>query len=108
MPQEKNYFDNRESWYIHRTSGFMYTTTLSGEAAAEEAFHITNGPDDCLTDEQRELLLKKDFKGPPVVTGDIVRIESVVTRRMPSYYLCKSFGWEEYNGDRIQLLKYLG
>lgn len=103
-----NYFHDRENWYQYRTSGFMYTTQLDGEAAAEEAFHLTNAPNDCLTDAQKELLAEKNFKGPSLSVGDIVRIESVVTRRMPSYYLCKSFGWEEYNGDRIQLLRYLG
>lgn len=103
----ENWYRSRENWYHHRISGLTYTTELEGEAAAEEAFHLTNAPEECLTKDQRNLLAQINFKGPSLSVGNIVKVENVVTRKMPSYYLCKSVGWEKYSRNRIKLLKFL-
>ena len=101
-------FDDRENWYIAREPGISYRSKLIGENAAEEAFHLTNAPEDCLEDEHKEIIKEQQFKGPSMSVGDIVRVEPVVKgSKMPEYYLCKSFGWEKYEGDVIQLLKCL-
>lgn len=100
-------WNNRENWYKHREPGFSFKTKLEGERAAEEAFHLTNAPDECLTDEQKQILVEQNFKGKAMSVGDVVRVENIVSRRMPQYFLCKSLGWEEYQGDRFELLKYL-
>lgn len=101
-------FDDRENWYMARDPGFSYQSKFTGEEAAEEAFHLTNAPDDCLDDEQKEIIKEQQFKGPSMSVGDVVRVEPIVKgSKMPDYYLCKSFGWEKYGGDIIQLLKYL-
>jgi len=97
--------DDRENWGHHRDEGFSYSTVLEGEAAAEECFHLTNAPEECLTDEQKELLKEQNFKGPSLSVGDIVRVEPFT--RPSEYFLCKSFGWEKYEGDVIELIKNL-
>jgi hypothetical protein len=105
-----SHFEDREKWFIGRESGMSYYTDLGGEEAAEEAFHLTNAPESLLTDDQKEILSEQNFKGPSLSTGDIVRVESVVRLRnnaFPEYYLCKSYGWEKYNDDPIQLLRHL-
>ena len=96
------HFEDRENWHVIRGPGISYRSKLVGEEAAEEAFHITNAPEDCLEDEHKKILTEQQFKGPSLSVGDIVRVEP-----MPEYYLCKSFGWEKYEGDVIQLLKHL-
>ena len=99
---------DRENWYVARESGFSYRSCFSGEKAAEECFHLTNAPDDYLEEEHKEILKEHQFQGPSLSVGDIVRVEPFVKgSKMPEYYLCKSFGWEKYRGDVIQLLKYL-
>ena len=101
-------FNDRENWYIAREPGFSYQSRLTGEEAAEEAFHLTNAPDESLDEKQKEILKEQQFKGPSLSVGDVVRVEPIVKgSKMPEYYLCKSFGWERYGGDVIQLLKYL-
>ena len=100
--------NDRENWYRPRQYGLMYKTNLKGKEAAEEAFVLTNAPEEVLTEEQKDILAEQNFKGPSLSVGDVVRVESVVTRRMPQYFICKSFGWEEYDGDRFKLLKFLG
>lgn len=98
----------RDNWYIERQSGFSYQSKFEGEKAAEEAFHLTNAPDDCLEEDQKQILIDQNFKGPCLSVGDVVRVESSVKgSMMPEYYLCKSFGWEKYKGNVIELLKYL-
>jgi len=100
--------EDRENWYVERESGFSYQSKLKGEEAAEEAFHLTNAPEDCLEEDHKEILKEHQFKGPSLSVGDVVRVEPIVKRsKMPEYYLCKSFGWERYGGDVIQLLKHL-
>jgi hypothetical protein len=110
LPWTTSHFEDREKWFIGRESGMSYYTDLGGEEAAEEAFHLTNAPESLLTDDQKEILSEQNFKGPSLSTGDIVRVESVVRLRnnaFPEYYLCKSYGWEKYNDDPIQLLRHL-
>lgn len=99
---------NKESWYYYRESGLQFKTNSAGEQAAEEAFVLTNAPEEMLTEEQKKFLKEEQYTGPSLSVGDVVRVESVVTRKLPSYFLCKSIGWEEYTGDRIRLLRYLG
>jgi hypothetical protein len=100
--------EDRENWYVEREPGFSYQSKLKGEEAAEEAFHLTNAPEDCLEDNHKEILAEQQFKGPSLSVGDVVRVEPIVKgSKMPEYYLCKSFGWERYGGDVIQLLKHL-
>jgi len=101
-------FKDRENWYVARDSGFSYKSKLNGEKAAEEAFHLTNAPDEYLKDEQKQILEEQHFKGPSLSVGDIVKVEPIVRgSKLPEYFLCKSFGWEKFDGDVIQLLKHL-
>jgi len=102
------HFEDRENWFVVREPGFSYKSKHAGEEAAEEAFHLTNAPDECLEEDQKQLLKEQNFKGPSLSVGDVVRVEPVVRGfKLPEYYLCKSFGWEKYCGDTIQLLKHL-
>lgn len=101
-------YKNRENWYQPRISGMIYYTDLEDEKAAEEAFHLTNAPEECLSEEHKNLLSKQNFKGPCLSVGDVVRVEPVLRGYcLANYYLCKSFGWEKYEGDRLKLLRYL-
>ena len=101
-------FEDRENWFVVREPGFFYKSALKGEEAAEEAFHLTNAPDECLEDDHKQILKEQNFKGPSLSVGDVVRVEPIVRgSKLPEYYLCKSCGWEKYCGDVIQLLKHL-
>ena len=100
-------WENRENWFVNREEGLTYKSSLGGEEAAEEAFHLTNAPEDCLEEDQKRLLERLEFKGPSLSVGDIVRVEPIVRTSLPEYYLCKSFGWEKFEGDVISLLKHL-
>lgn len=106
---DANYLEYREKWYHPRVESLTYQTNIEGENAAEEAFHITNAPDDYLEDYQKLLLEEIQFKGPAVSTGDIVRVDTLLKKcAVPAeYYLCKSMGWEKYTGNVINLIKYL-
>lgn len=98
----------REDWFQDRHEVFRYHSELEGEKAAEEAFHITNAPDDCLTDEHKAVIKMNDFKGPSLSVGDVVRVKQyTASNTLPDYYLCKSFGWEKYNGNLISLLRHM-
>ena len=101
-------WEKREEWFADRTEGMTYKSTLKGEEAAEEAFHITNAPDDCLTDEQKLILEREGFIGPSLSVGDVVRVSPVVRKGSSEFYICKSFGWEKFTGDYFQLLRHLG
>lgn len=100
-------WDKREEWYIDRTEGMSYRTCLTGEEAAEEAFHITNAPEDCLSDEQKIILKEQQFKGSPLSVGDVVRVSPILRKGTSDYFLCKSFGWEKFCGDYFKLLRFL-
>lgn len=105
-------FKNREEWYVDRVKTISYKTELEGEAAAEEAFHLTNAPKECLTEQQNELAKQLDFHGPSLSVGDVVRVESCIRvpgdNLIPEYYLCKSFGWEKLKAeDTTMFIKFL-
>jgi hypothetical protein len=107
QPWESRNWDSREDWLVERLEGISYKSDLCGEAAAEQAFHLTNAPENCLNDEEKILFKSLNFKGPSLSVGDVVRVEPIVRTSLPEYYLCKSFGWEKFTGDTITLLKYL-
>lgn len=107
-PWDAGSYATREKWFQERTEALSYPSELEGEKAAEEAFHLTNAPEEYLEEAQKDLLKILDFKGPSLSVGDIVRVESVVRgSKKPEYFLCKSIGWEKYEADPIQLLKHL-
>jgi len=70
-------------WDLPRTLTFAYSTNATGEAAAEEAFHIFNAPYDTLEEWQK--LIIKGY--PSISVGDIVEVDEVE-------YLCASMGWK--------------
>ena len=109
LPWGTSYHNDRENWHIDRQDGFTYVSDLDGKDAAEEAFHLTNAPTECLDEKQQYILQLADFKGPSLSVGDIVRVAPYIkpSSTSPEYYLCKSFGWEKYEGDVIELLKHL-
>jgi len=74
-----------------REEGLTYKSSLDGEEAAEEAFHLTNAPEDYLDEDQKRLLKRLEFKGPSLSVGDVVRVEPIVRTSLPEYFLCKSF-----------------
>lgn len=108
LPWTADSFKIREEWYVDRQEVFVYHSELEGEKAAEEAFHITNAPDECLNDNQKAILAMNDFKGSSLSVGDVVKVTTQPRNpnELPKYYLCKSFGWEEFTGDQIQLLRH--
>lgn len=102
-------FEERENWFVKRHELFSFNSNLKGEKAAEQAFHITNCPVDMLEGKYKKLV--KDFHGPSMSSGDIVRVDRFLRQPgdnyIPEYYLCLSIGWEKYDGDVIELNKYL-
>lgn len=109
LPWSLEYRYERENWFQNRAQGITFDSLQEGEKAAEEAFHLTNAPLECLEDEQKELLEKLQFKGPSLSVGDVVCIEPYVKKHSTpcEYYLCQSFGWEKFEGDVIELIKHL-
>jgi hypothetical protein len=57
---------------------------------AQEAFHIFNAPDECLT--SRQLLRKRDYRSYSMSVGDIVKIWR--DGRLVCECLCCPIGWE--------------
>lgn len=92
----------RENWFLEREEIGSYDSSQIGESAAEEAYKITNNRNQQALD---------NFHGPPLNIGDIVRVENRIRmsgdKQIPEYYMCKAFGWEKYDDDVIQLIKYL-
>ncbi len=109
LPWGLAYRDDRENWFQNRTQGLTFDSLQEGEKAAEEAFHLTNAPIECLEENQKELLETLQFKGPSLSVGDVVRVEPYLKQHSTpcEYYLCRSFGWEKFEGDVIQLIKHL-
>ncbi len=107
LPWDVITWEQREEWFQARTEGISYGSALIGEEAAEEAFHITNAPDDCLEDSQKQILKEQDFRGPSLSVGDVVKVGPIIRESLPEYYMCKSFGWEKFGGNVIELLKHL-
>jgi len=104
-----DYIKDRENWYRSRVESLTYETNTTHEMAAEEAFHITNAPEELLDENQKCILKESGFKGSAVSTGDIVRVDAWPKQSaVPAeYYLCKSVGWEKYTGNVINVIKYL-
>jgi hypothetical protein len=100
----------REDWFQYREGTISYDSTLEGEKAAEEAFELTNAPLECLSESQQELYKTLNFKGRSLSVGDVVRVDPLIPwgPKCPEYYLCKSFGWEKFEGDTVKLIGYLG
>ena len=72
------------AWYKVR-----HDADLSVETLAEEAFHVFNAPDECLSENQ--LRLRGEYQGPCLNVGDVVQV-----RRNGVLYaeaLCLSQGW---------------
>lgn len=109
LPWNEYRHELTEDWFQTRVELFRFRTDLEGEKAAEEAFHITNAPEEILTEQQKEILKENSFKGPCLSVGDVVRVSSSSRPpgTHPDYYLCKSQGWEKFDGKVIQLLKHL-
>jgi hypothetical protein len=97
----------REEWFQGREEGMSYRSTLKGEKAAEEAFHLTNAPEECLTKKQIAFLKEQNFKGPSLSVGDVVRVTDIIDYSKSDYFVCKSFSWEKFKGNKIELLKHL-
>ena len=97
--------EDRENWHNTRVEGMTYISSFEGEAAAEECYHLTNAPSELLSEEQQSILNEQHFKGPSLSVGDIVRVQPLTNHNQ--YFLCKSFGWEKYEGNVIELLKNL-
>ncbi len=77
-----------------REFALWYYSDKTGEAAAEEAFHISNAPDELLTDKQKHI--RQRWKGRSLSVGDAVGLieksdDQIVIQR----YLCCSFGWKQ-------------
>lgn len=81
----KNYTPN---WDLVRKEALTFFTKRKGEAAASEAFHITNCPS--LTD--KELAKLKTYNGPALSVGDVVKVEN---EEGTQEFLCDSIGWQE-------------
>jgi hypothetical protein len=77
-----------------REFALLYYTNRCGEDAAEEAFHISNAPDELLS--AREKNIKLLWKGRSLSVGDLVIVtqqeDEVFTQKQ---YLCCSCGWKE-------------
>ena len=74
-----------------------YATELDGEAAAEEAFHITNAPTEILTPDQKtkKILYRDtcpDKRLRSISVGDMVKVTKGLTTRQ---FLCCGMGWKE-------------
>lgn len=71
-------------WDLPRNLSLTYNTPLSGEAAANQAFKITNAPEDALTEEEADMVTH--FRGPSLSIGDVVEVDGIE-------YLCAPEGW---------------
>lgn len=110
LPWTVEHHEIREDWFQERFEQIRFNCEETGEAAAELAFHLTNAPEECLKEDQVNLLKELQFKGPSLSVGDIVRVAPYLQNcnsALPEYYMCKSFGWEKFEGNVIELLKYL-
>jgi len=78
----------------HRKFALWYWTTKMGEDAAEEAFHISNAPDELLNEREKDIKLR--WKGRALSVGDavLVRPKPYGTYQDKSYLCCGS-GWKE-------------
>ena len=84
-------------WMIQRrtTSTFILPVkpvNNAWEALAEEAFHITNAPEELLSEPQKEWeRIHRKNRAPSLSVGDVVQ---VTHPHGTEFYLCRSSGWE--------------
>lgn len=85
----------------HRKFAFWYWTTKTGEDAAQEAFHISNAPDELLSPGEKDIKLR--WKGRSLSVGDavLVRPKSYGSYQDKSYLCCGS-GWKELKLDSFK------
>jgi hypothetical protein len=74
---------------LPRERVYEYFTDKYNEDACEEAFVLTNAPDEVLTEHQR--LIRADYRGPSVSVGDM--IEVISDEGVTDKYICDSVGW---------------
>ena len=84
-------------WQIQRriTSTFILPVkpvNNAWEALAEEAFHITNAPEELLSEPQKEWeRIHRKNLAPSLSVGDVVQVTHA---HGTEFYLCLSSGWE--------------
>ena len=87
----------------HREFALWYTTDKSGESAAEEAFHISNAPEELLS--AREKDIKVRWKGRSLSVGDIVIVAECSDNVLnQTHYLCCSNGWKQLKITSLERL----
>jgi len=85
-------------WRIQRriTSTFVLEVkpvANAWEALAEDAFHITNAPEELLSDAQKGWeTLHRINHAPSLSVGDVVQVTHPYGTE---FYLCRSSGWEK-------------
>jgi hypothetical protein len=62
------------------------------EYLAEKMFHLTNAPEECLSEEDQEIMENVNYRGPCVSVGDVVRVEYGLVLEE---FLCLPCGWEQ-------------
>ena len=78
----------------HRKFAFWYWTTKTGEDAAQEAFHISNAPDELLSPREKDIKLR--WKGRSLSVGDIVSVADADDLDIvEKQYLCCACGWKQ-------------
>lgn len=78
----------------HRKFAFWYWTTKTGENAAQEAFHISNAPDELLSPREKDIKLRWKVRSLSVGDAVLVRPKSYGSYQDKSYLCCGS-GWKE-------------
>ena len=78
----------------HRKFAFWYWTTKTGEDAAQEAFHISNAPDELLSQREKDIKLRWKVRSLSVGDAVLVRPKSYGSYQDKSYLCCGS-GWKE-------------
>jgi hypothetical protein len=96
-------------WAIQRrvTSTFVLRikpTQQSWEELAEEAFHITNAPEELLSEYQQCWLKfhhRTNLRAPSLSVGDVVQVTHEFNTE---FYLCRSSGWEVGYDEKLVAL----
>lgn len=89
IDRSQGQFAFTSDWDLPRKHTFTYFTDKDGEAAAEEAYHITNAPGEYLESEFEQHIAEQ-FRATRTMSlsvGDVVRVGDRVE------YLCASQGW---------------
>jgi hypothetical protein len=88
VDRSKGQFAFTSDWNLPRKHAFTYFTDKDAEAAAEEAYHITNAPLEMLNEFEKHIA--EQFRAARTMSlspGDVVRVGDAVE------YLCCSIGW---------------